>query len=260
MSTVIQSSIPKKAKAKSKSGAERETVHKETLVEKPKTKKTKVSKVTEIPADSLPPLEEVVVSFTEPEVVEVPETETALSSDEPKASRNKRKQVHANAKSDVDGALDALAKYIEEAKEKKDGDTLSFLKSQQKVLKKINSDLKKIAPKVKKVRNGALDENAPKQPSGFSKPVRISQQIADFANWDVEEPKSRTDVTRILCSYIKENNLQDADDRRIIIPDAPLRELLQYDESNGSLTFANMQKYLKGHYSSLSIPVTVESE
>ena len=42
----------------------------------------------------------------------------------------------------------------------------------------------------------------------------------------------RTEVTKQLWVYIKENNLQDPDNKRDILPDAKLKEVLGKDRVN----------------------------
>lgn len=79
--------------------------------------------------------------------------------------------------------------------------------------------------------------------SGFSKPLPISKEMARFAKWDASELKSRTDVTRFLYAYIRENNLQNPEKRTIIVPDKKLARLLSYDVASEEtpLTYTNIQ-------------------
>lgn len=81
--------------------------------------------------------------------------------------------------------------------------------------------------------------------TGLEKLRPISESMALFADLEYgTTQKSRYDVTNILCSYIKENDLRDPDNRTIIIPDAKLKELLQV-EDGVVLKYPTMQKYLK---------------
>ena len=86
--------------------------------------------------------------------------------------------------------------------------------------------------------------------SGFLKPVPISKDIAKFAGWAPSEKKSRVDVTKFLCKYIRENNLQYDKDKRQIKPDPKLAKLLNYDEktSQQPLTYFHLQSLLKNHF------------
>ena len=81
--------------------------------------------------------------------------------------------------------------------------------------------------------------------TGLEKLRPISESMALFADWEYGvTQKSRYDVTNILCSYIKENELRDPDNRTIILPDAKLKDLLQVEDGI-VLKYPTMQKYLK---------------
>jgi upstream activation factor subunit UAF30 len=86
--------------------------------------------------------------------------------------------------------------------------------------------------------------------SGFMKPVRISKEMAKFTGWDVSEPKSRVDVTKFLCKYIKDNDLQNPEDRRQILADKKLAKLLNYDLAKDGvpLTYFYLQKKIQAHF------------
>jgi chromatin remodeling complex protein RSC6 len=87
--------------------------------------------------------------------------------------------------------------------------------------------------------------------SGFLKPVQISKDLAKFTGWDPAQLRSRVDVTKFICNYIKEHNLQDPQDKRNIHvdKDAGLKKLLRYDGKDGKpLTYYSLQTYLKSHF------------
>ena len=84
---------------------------------------------------------------------------------------------------------------------------------------------------------------------GFLKPVLISSDMAKFTGWDPKTPTTRVQITRQLCQYIKDKNLQNPQDRREIIADDKLTKLLKYDaEKDPPLTYYRMQSYMKGHF------------
>lgn len=67
----------------------------------------------------------------------------------------------------------------------------------------------------------------------------------DCEGWEYgTTEKSRYDVTKVLCKYIKEGELRDPTNRTIITPDAKLKELLKVEE-DVVLKYPTMQKYLK---------------
>ena len=84
----------------------------------------------------------------------------------------------------------------------------------------------------------------------FLKPVKISKELAKFTGWDPAVEKSRVDVTKYICNYIKDNNLQNPTDRRQIQveKDPKFKKLLEFDSGSGVLTYYSLQTYLKKHF------------
>ena len=67
------------------------------------------------------------------------------------------------------------------------------------------------------------------QNSGLLKPVMISEEMARFANWGKDELHSRVDVTKVICVYVKNNKLQKPSNKKTILPDQILKDLLRWD-------------------------------
>jgi chromatin remodeling complex protein RSC6 len=86
--------------------------------------------------------------------------------------------------------------------------------------------------------------------SGFLKPVKISKEMAKFTGWEANELRSRVDVTKMICDYIKKNNLQNPSDRRQIMADTKLSKLLNYDSKKDTepLTYYRIQSFMKPHF------------
>jgi chromatin remodeling complex protein RSC6 len=88
--------------------------------------------------------------------------------------------------------------------------------------------------------------------SGFMRPVRASVELEKFLvsmGETLDKPLTRAHLTTLICKYIKEKNLQNPEDRRIIFPDEPLRELFQLKENDEPLTYYNIQKRMQPHVS-----------
>ena len=85
------------------------------------------------------------------------------------------------------------------------------------------------------------------QPSGFAKPGPVSDELRKFLNLGKDELIARTEVTKAINKYCKEHDLQNKEDKRQIMADAPLRKLLKMKKSD-DLTFFNLQTYLKVHF------------
>lgn len=122
------------------------------------------------------------------------------------------------------------------------------IKNDFKTLEKSVSREMKIAQKAsaKKRQNSGN-----RKPSGFVKPARISDELAGFLGKDLGTEMSRTDVSKEINAYIVKHNLKNANNGRIIHPDAKLTKLLKVGKDD-ELTFFNLQKYMKPHFAKAS--------
>ena len=131
-------------------------------------------------------------------------------------------------------------------------DTLKAVAAELKVLQKqVGKDFKEAA-KASRSRRGkrgggvAGAEKAKRSPSGFAKPTDLSAALCTFLGVDAGTQLARTEVTKKITEYIKTHNLQNAANKKIIIPDATLATLLN---NNGEeVTYFNLQKFLKVHF------------
>lgn len=120
-----------------------------------------------------------------------------------------------------------------------------------KVLRELIKNVKVVRKNSSKLMRKSKVSKASNPNSGFLKPVKFSKEISVFTGWDMSETKSRVDVTKYLCNYIKENDLQNPEDRRQILVDDKLSKLLKYNPKKESepLTYYRLQTYLKIHLS-----------
>jgi chromatin remodeling complex protein RSC6 len=73
--------------------------------------------------------------------------------------------------------------------------------------------------------------------------------MAKFTGWDQSELRSRVEVTKFICNYVKENNLQNPTDKRQIVSDKKLSKLLDYNSKEEKpLTYFYLQTKLKSHF------------
>jgi len=124
--------------------------------------------------------------------------------------------------------------------------------------------LRGLVKEVKATRNDAArvmkqrqkPKRASNNSSGFMKPVKISSEMARFTGWKPENLASRVEVTKYICDYIKENDLQNPKDRRQILPDDRLKKLLKYNEEKDGkpLTYYFLQKKIQPHFTSSATP------
>lgn len=119
----------------------------------------------------------------------------------------------------------------------------SNLKILHKEVQKEKKELIKNAKKTKKIRKKKTSV------SGFAKPSRISEKLAEFLEVPKEELIARTDATRMILDYIKKKDLQNPKYKKQILPDEKLRNLLEpHFTDEDKLEYFNIQKYLKYHF------------
>ena len=102
--------------------------------------------------------------------------------------------------------------------------------------KKANKKFKNYIKQNKKLKN-----RGNKQPSGFAKPTKISNELCNFLNKPDGTEMARTEVTQQLIKYIKEQNLQNNENKKIIQPDEKLTALLDINSKDTELTYFNLQ-------------------
>lgn len=90
--------------------------------------------------------------------------------------------------------------------------------------------------------------------SRFLLPVTLSPQMRDFLINECKVGDStsfnRVVVTKHICNYIKDHHLYDVSDKRIILPNTALNNLLfqHHPQTHHPLNYFNLQVYLKQHY------------
>ena len=144
-------------------------------------------------------------------------------------------------------ATSASKKSSKKAKET--GVPIKFLRTINKRLATLQSDaMKMMKLKQKIVRNN--------EKSGLMKPVSISSELYKFLNAagfdDIKNDQNyaRVDITRRIHSYIFDNNLRKETDKRVILPDDKLSELLNYNKATATeeMTYFRLPQYLKKHF------------
>ena len=86
-----------------------------------------------------------------------------------------------------------------------------------------------------------------KHQSGIAKPGFISPELCDFLGVNKGTEMARTEVIKYVNKYIKDKNLHDQNNKKVIVPDAKLQTLLQ-SSSTDEITYFNLQTYMKPHY------------
>ena len=86
-----------------------------------------------------------------------------------------------------------------------------------------------------------------RKPSGFAVPTTISNDLCEFMQKPQGSKVARTEVTQYIIQYIKDNNLQWAENRKVIKPDGKLKSLLDV-KGKDEVTYFNLQKYMNRHF------------
>ncbi len=126
--------------------------------------------------------------------------------------------------------------------------SLESLKSQvAMVINQIKSKKKNNKKKVKQIKKELIKDKTKgnRKPSGFAKPLSISSELCKFLDKPAGTMVPRTEVTKYLCNYIRENNLNAGNG---INPNKKLKELLNPASGDDQLTFFTMQKYMNKHF------------
>jgi len=116
-------------------------------------------------------------------------------------------------------------------------------------------DVEKQSKELEKLRNkktrGKTERAANALPSGITKPVAISDELAKFLKVALGTLVPRNEVTKGVSTYVKENDLSDpANKQKFILDDRPAAKVLRALLGNPveDVTYFNLQRYLKHHY------------
>jgi len=123
-------------------------------------------------------------------------------------------------------------------------EVVSELVTESKRLEKKSGKVQKVADKRRRRAKVEGDASKPARVSIFQIPVKISPELCAFMGRPAGSEESRSNVTKYVTTYVKENNLKNKHD---INPDAKLRSLLRVPTTD-KLTYFNLQKFLNVHY------------
>lgn len=126
---------------------------------------------------------------------------------------------------------------------------LATIKTDFKTLGKDVSRVMKVAIKASSKKRKS---NTERKPSGFTKPTRISDEMANFLGVAHGTEMARTAVSKEIHNYVEKHNLKQKDNGRYFRADAKLTKLLNYhykgDDKKLMLGYFNLQKYMKHHF------------
>lgn len=142
--------------------------------------------------------------------------------------------------------IQRLKTEAQNAKSRKDRESVATL---NELARNLNS-LKKPIDKLARSKPPRKQINIDKNRNGFLKPLDLSPELAQFLGCAPDEKKSRVEVTRAICKYIDEHNLQNPENRREIRVDATLQKLLSYDPATETdpLQYFMIQTRIQPHF------------
>jgi len=116
----------------------------------------------------------------------------------------------------------------------------------------LRNEVKNLTKLVRKIRSTQEDPNGEKaaarsKTNGFNREVKVDEELRTFLGLEEGQLISRSQVTKRINVYVKENGLKHPDNGRVIVMDDKLRALLKPPE-DVQVTFLNLQKYISPHY------------
>jgi chromatin remodeling complex protein RSC6 len=226
-----------------------------------KTMKTSSKSSQNIKQETIPETDSVVnESDIEPQVSS---TEPQVSSTETQVSSTETQETLTDLETDTE--IETVQFIIKRMNERRI--QMAYLqredKTDAKLLERCYLTEKR---SMKKRRQKGGSSNTKKAPSGFAKPTKISSELRKFISetsdlkLNSDSLLARTEVTKKITLYIKEQNLQNPANRREIFPDDRLGDLVCMDaEVDSKLTYFNLQRCIKHHFPK-QIPISSETK
>lgn len=128
--------------------------------------------------------------------------------------------------------------------------TMSQLKNQIVIITNQLRTLEKTVNKEVKTHKREIGKKKLKdirKPSGFAAASPISNDLCKFMGREIGTNIARTEVTKFICSYIKEKSLTDDTNNKVIKPDDKLKSLLGTNDDT-VLTYFNIQRFMNKHF------------
>ena len=252
-SEVVVSPVKKSASKKSASKKSTEVVE-EVAVPKSKPAKKSASK-TELPK---------VAVVEEPETVEDKEPESDTETKKTAGRRTVNKETFEEDCVKFEEMMNAELEMFRACEQPTKNKGMKSMRALQKAFKQLHRDGNKVTKFKKNASTRKVNTT-----SGFLKPVKISEEMSKFLNWDVTKTYSRTQITKEICNYISSKLLNDPENKRNINCDDKLQTLLNFNDSTATkddngvvlpLTYFRLQQYLKHHFIRDDTPVVSELE
>jgi len=125
------------------------------------------------------------------------------------------------------GTSDTINVLLDELIERKK-DEAKVIRADLQKLRDLKTAYNKQIRAMKNIKKNrvASKGGAHKNPSGFAQSTRIRDPLCEFLGLDSGSSIARTDVTRKVIRYIKDNELEEQENHRNIVPDSALEKLV----------------------------------
>ena len=101
---------------------------------------------------------------------------------------------------------------------------------------------------VKKESKKASKPAKERKPCGFAVPSQVTNEMCEFMGVETGTAISRIQITQQINKYIKENQLENPENKQNILPDEKLWKILGEDAKENKITHFTLQKYLNKHF------------
>jgi chromatin remodeling complex protein RSC6 len=115
----------------------------------------------------------------------------------------------------------------------------------EKKVKKVKHVVDLLIKKETKKTNKPLKE---RKPCGFAIPSNVSGDMCDFMGVEHGTPISRIQITKYINRYIKDNALENPENKQNIVPDDKLWKILGEEARDLRITHFTLQKHLNRHF------------
>jgi chromatin remodeling complex protein RSC6 len=115
----------------------------------------------------------------------------------------------------------------------------------EKKAKKLSHAVEMVVKKEKKTGAKVKKE---RKPCGFAVSSKVTPEMCEFMGRKEGELISRIEITKYLNKYIKENSLENPENRQNIVPDEKLWKILGEEARDEKITHFTIQKYLNKHF------------
>ena len=147
----------------------------------------------------------------------------------------------------IQSMFDEYRKTVESNRKQEAELTLKIKSNIKNVHKYIAKEKKELSKLTKKSKRKDDPDKKKRDPTGFAKPSEMTPDLCKFLGVPNNTKMARTDVTKTICNYFKEKNLQNPANRREIKPDDKITKLLKLKKDD-QLTYFNLQKFIASHF------------